>query len=420
MTTMAARVAVQLEPAALEEVQRAARILLAHPIVTDQWPRPGALVAVRRWEAVLRAEFDRVLGYRLDVGRTCARLYRRPAALAGNRGAFTATERPRPLGPLACSYFCLVLAAAEGLGDQTTASQIAEEVQRLRAGDEALPVDLTRHDQRRAFVDALKWLETRGVLVLRDGELEHWVAGDGGGDALYDLDQDVVSRLLVASPSVLRDVDAVWDFLAEPIGPSDEARTRALRHRVARRIVTEPVVSLADLDPAELAHFRHRRTRIVADLERLTGAQVEVRAEGVLLIDGGDLSPEAFPGTGTETQAALLWGAELVEVATAPVPEEGADALDPWWSVPLVEADAAWDGVVARYRSRFRAEYRDEPHRLRRVVERMLSRFGLLQVDEEELRCHVAMARYRPQPDEEPVHESGRVDQELDLWGGET
>lgn len=65
-----ARVAVQLEPAQLEEMQRSARTLLAHPLITERWPKPGALVGVRRWETVLRAEFDRVLGYRLDVGRT--------------------------------------------------------------------------------------------------------------------------------------------------------------------------------------------------------------------------------------------------------------------------------------------------------------------------------------------------------------
>jgi uncharacterized protein (TIGR02678 family) len=131
------RAAVNLEPAQLEDMQRAARILLAHPIVTERWPKAGALVSVRRWETVLRTEFDRVLGYRLDVGRTCARLYRRPATLGTNRGAETRTGRP--LGRLGCSSLCLVLAAVEGLGEQTTASQIAEEVQRLRAGDDARP-----------------------------------------------------------------------------------------------------------------------------------------------------------------------------------------------------------------------------------------------------------------------------------------
>jgi uncharacterized protein (TIGR02678 family) len=406
-----ARAAVQLEPAQLEDMQRAARILLAHPMVTERWPRAGALVSVRRWEGVLRTELDRVLGYRLDVGRTCARLYRRPATLVANRGALTGTGRP--LGRLGCSSLCLVLASVEGLGEQTTASQIAEEVQRLRAGDDALPVDLTRYDQRRAFVDALQWLEARGVLVLRDGELDRWLSGDRDGDALYDLDQDVVSRLLVASPSVLRDVDTVEDFLAEPLGPSDDARTRVLRHRISRRIVTEPVVSLADLDPAELAHFRHRRTRIVRDLEQLTGGRVEVRAEGVLLVDDGDLSGEAFPGTGTETQAALLWSTALVGAA-APVPASDVGlAPSPWLRVSEEAAAATWQTVVDGYRSRFRTEYREEPARLRVAVEQLLGRFGLLRVVDGTLYCHAALARYRP---EHPA--SGGAVAEPDLWSG--
>jgi uncharacterized protein (TIGR02678 family) len=409
----AIRAAVNLEPTQLEDMQRAARILLAHPIVTERWPKAGALVSVRRWETVLHTEFDRVLGYRLDVGRTCARLYRRPATLGTNRGAETRTGRP--LGRLGCSSLCLVLAAVEGLGEQTTASQIAEEVQRLRAGDDALPVDLTRYDQRKAFVDALQWLEDRGVLILRDGEVDRWLSGDRDGDALYDLDQDVVSRLLVTSPSVLRDVDTVEDFLVEPLGPSEDARTRALRHRFGRRVVTEAVVSLTDLDPDELAHFRHRRNRIVRDLEQLTGSRVEVRSEGILLVDDGDLSNEAFPGTGTETQAALLWSAALVEAAEPAPAIDGALLPDPWWLVSGSDAAAAWQTVVEQYRARFKTEYREEPDRLRDAVEQLLTRFGLLRVVDETIYCHAALARYRP---EDPTLAEPLA--EPHLWSGDS
>lgn len=412
-----ARAAVQLEPAQLEDMQRAARILLAHPLVTERWPKPGALVSVRRWETMLRTEFDRVLGYRLDIGRTSARLYRRPATLAANRGAFTSSGRP--LGRLGYSSLCLVLAAVEGLGDQTTASQIAEEVQRLRAGDDALPVDLTRYDQRKAFVDALRWLEARGVLVLRDGEVDRWLSGDRDGDALYDLDQDIVSRLLVASPSVLRDVDTMEDFLVEAWGPSDEARTRALKHRIGRRVVTDPVVSLAALDPDELAHLRHRRGRIVGDLERLTGCRVEVRAEGMLLVDDGELSDEAFPGTGTETQAALLWGAELISSAVA-APTSDTDLVpSPWLAVGEDAAAEAWGKVVDGYRTRFKTEYRDNPDGLRSVVEELLARFGLLRTDDGFLSCHAALARYRPETAANSNEHVEAKIAELDLWGDE-
>lgn len=442
-----ARAAVQLEPAQLEDFQRAARTLLANPLVTETWPRPGSLVAVRRWETLLRTEFSRVLGYRLEVARTGARLYRRPATVASARGAMTRTGRP--LGPLGCASLCLVLAAIETLGEQTTASQIAEEVQRLRAGDDALPVDLTEYAQRKAFVDALKWLEDRGVLMLRDGEVDRWLADDTG-DALYDLDQDIASRLLIASPSVLRDVEGVEDFLVEPLGASDDARLRALRHRIGRRIVTDPVVAFAEMGDDELAHFRHRRGRIVADLELLTGAKVEVRAEGVLFVDDGEMSREPFPGTGSATQAALLWGAALVDAATSapgnaapmsvpagtaavsPGSAAGAhhhdaaaaeavapDVAAPWWPVDAAGADAAWQRVVEGYRAKFKTDYRDDPDKLRRDVEDLLGRFGLLRIDEHTVWCHAALARYRADTDRTDADPADADDVEvLELFHG--
>lgn len=418
MTATTARAAVHLPADELEDLQRTVRVLLAHPLVTESWPEPGDLVAVRRWETVLRNELGRVLGYRLDVSRTCARLYRKPPTLSTARGPRSRTNRS--LGPLTCSYLCLVLAAVEGLGEQTTASQVADEVQRLRAGDDALPVDLTDHGQRRAFVDALKWLEDRGVLQLRDGEAERWLT-EPDGDALYDLDRDVVSRLLVTAPSVLRDVDVVEDFLVEPPAASDEARIQRLRHRLGRRIVGEPVVSFTDLTDDELAHFRHRRTRIVGDLERLTGCTVEVRAEGIALVDADrePISGERFPASGTETQAALLWGAALVELIdlNADLAGAGPDGTEPWTVVDGKAADQRWAEVVDAYGSRFKAEYRENPERLRPAVEDLLGRFGLLAVEPDgTIRCHAALARYRPS--DHDSNDSGE-DAPPALWDGD-
>lgn len=422
MTVTTARAAVQLPADELEDLQRTVRVLLAHPLVTETWPQRGALVAVRRWETVLRNELGRVLGYRLEVGRTCARLYRKPATLSTARGPRSRTQRL--LGPLACSYLCLVLAAVEGLGEQTTASQVADEVQRLRAGDDALPVDLTDHGQRRAFVHALKWLEDRGVLQLRDGEADQWLT-DPDGDALYDLDRDVVSRLLVTAPSVLRDVEVVEDFLIEPPAASDEARLQRVRHRTGRRIIGEPVVAFTDLTDDELAHFRHRRSRIVGDIERLTGCTVEVRSEGIALVDADrdPISGERFPASGTETQAALLWGAALVELAdqTRDGRTDGhADSDEPWAVVDEDAADQRWAEVVDAYGSRFKVEYRENPERLRLAVKDLLARFGLLDVDADgTIRCHAALARYRPSADDTNGAGDTGEDDPASLWDGD-
>ncbi len=404
------RSAVQIDRAELEDFQRAARLLLAHPLVTEAWPRPGALATVRRWEVPLRAELGRVLGYRLDIGRSCARLYRRAATTSVHRGALTRTGRP--MGRLSCSFLCLALAALEPLGVQTTASGLAAAIMRLRAGDDVLPVDLTRYDQRKAFVDAVKWLEDRAVLRLCDGTVERWMVDDTTGDALYDVDRDAASRLLVASPSVLRDVDQAADFLEETYAPTDDAQRNRLRHRIGRRLVGDPVLAYEDLDADELAYVRQRRTRLIADLEQLTGCTIEARAEGLCLVDASTdrISAREFPAGGTLTQAALLWGARLSALAeqqsNAPEPV-AADAEHQHESVVpapastvLVAPDAAahlWDQVVEGYGSRFNVEFRDAPDRLRREVTSLLSRLGLVAVyDDGTVRVSAALARYRP------------------------
>lgn len=391
----APRVAVQVDRAELEDLQRAARILLAHPLVTETWPTPDALAQVRRWSTTLTNEMSRVFGYRLDVGRTCARLYRRPATLSPHRGArLPAQPRPRPLGRQACTFLCLTLAALESLGDQTTLSALAEEVLRLRSGDDALPVDLAHYQQRKALVDAVRWLEERGVVQVRDGGAERWLADAEEGDALYDIDRDAASRLLVASPSVLRDVERPEDFLAEPRPTNAEAAQTRLRHRIARRLVEGPVVRYVELSPDELAHVRQRRRRICDAVELLTGCAVEARAEGLCLIDTAvePLSGDRFPGRGTEAHAALLWGTALVALAA----EGDEGEADGRW-VSGRDAEEAWTSVFTSHRDRFAAAYRDDPDGLRQVAGDLLARFGLVETAPDgSIVVHAALARYRP------------------------
>ncbi len=391
------RAAVQIDQAELEDFQRCARMLLAHPLVTEQWPRPGALAQLRRWEAPLANEFSRVLGYRLEFGRSCARLYRRAVAVSNDRGPITRTGRP--LGRWACSLLCLSIAAIEAAGEQTTLSSLAEDILRSSAGDETLPIDLTSYDQRRALVDAVSWLTDRGVVSLRDGATDQWLRGDGEGDALYDIDRDTLSRLLVNSPSVLRDVSITSDFLIDPEPASADARQTGMRHRIARRLLTEPVVAFDDLSDEEASYARWRRRRIVADVERLTGAAVECRAEGWVLIDPAiePMSSMTFPGRGTPAHAALLWGAALAAAAMD----------DPGAPISAEVVDRTWNEVFSEYRSRFTLEYREDPDRLRGASQSLLEALMLLRpseigVDETgevrrgALEVSAVMARYRP------------------------
>ncbi len=382
-----ARVAAQLDAAnELDEFRTAARTLLTAALVTESYPHPGALALVRRFEEPLRNEFSRMCHWRLDVGPTCARLLRRPAALSLHRPARTATQSRRAFTPLAYAYLCLVLAALEKLGEQTTITQLADEVARIRAGDDALPLDLTSHAHRRVFVDAVAWLERRGVLGLLDGDTETFLAASG--DALYDVDRDAASRLLVSPPSVLAGLTSPDDFLDEPYPPTPEGAQSRARHRVHRRLLTEAVLYYDELPDDERDYARQRRTRIREELERLTGCTLECRDEGQALI--GLPAAEPFPAGGAVAQAALLFGGELAAIAS----KEAGSGMERL--VSAAEADAAWRRVVAAYAGRFTAEYRAEPERLRTEAVARLERLGLLAAHGDgDVVVFAALARYR-------------------------
>lgn len=384
-----ARIAAQLDPAReLDDFQAAARTLLTYGLVTERFPHAGALALVRQFEEPLRHEFGRKCHWRLDVAPTCARLLRRPAALSVHRPARTASQSRRPFTPQAYASLCLVLAALEGLGEQTTITQLADEVVRLRAGDDALPFDLTRHAHRRAFVDAVALLEHRGVLAVLDGDTEAFVAG--GGDALYDVDRDAAGRLLLSPPSVLAGLRAPEEFLDEAYPPTPEGAQARARHRVHRRLLTESVLYYDELPDDERDYARQRRSRIREELERLTGCPLEGRAEGQALI--GLPAAEPFPAAGAIAQAALLLGAELAGLAahTALTPEGVGKVL------VAADADDAWQRVAAAYGGRFTAEYRAEPARLRTEAMSLLQRLDLVvPLAGGDILVRPALARYR-------------------------
>jgi uncharacterized protein (TIGR02678 family) len=367
----APRVAVQVPPHQLPEVQRAARLLLAHPLVTAGHPSTDALALVRRWESVLRTELDLRFGYRLDVTRTAARLLRRPGRLSPHRGAFTPSGRP--FGRWTYAFACLSLAALERAGAQVLGSELVDRVETLARGDAGLPVDLTVRAQRQALVDALSWLDRLGVVTARDGTVEGLLEDR---QVLFDIDRDAAAMVLVASPSVLREVTTTADFLAQPHAETSEARTRAARHRVNRRIVDSPVVYADELDDDEADLVSRNRRREAAAVELLTGCTVELRREGLALIDApvDPIGRTAFPGTGTVAWAALVWLAALVAAARPQVDVDGSGPR----TVSGPEVDRTWGEVVAEYGSRFRAEFRDDPDRLRVAVLRLLAGLDLV------------------------------------------
>ncbi|MDT4995109.1 MAG: hypothetical protein QOH97_5001 [Actinoplanes sp.] len=307
------RFAEQVSDLELADYQRAVRLLLRHPLITESWPDERALPRVRRFSAALRGDLADAFGYRLELHGGTARLVRTADALDPDRPAVTRTGRPFDRQRYA--YLSLGLAALGRAGIQITLSELADAV----AGDAnritGLGFDPDAGPDRRALVDAVGWLEDRGVLRLADGSSASWAGDPGTGEALYDIARDVVFALF-RPPRVLQHIDSVAALRERAMSSSGNADRRAAAQAARRAVVDRPVVYYADVAGEVANHLRG--SALPADVYRLTGLRVERRAEGVLLVDTTRLSAEQFPGTGSVAQAAVLLATAMAERAADP------------------------------------------------------------------------------------------------------
>jgi uncharacterized protein (TIGR02678 family) len=293
----------------LASYQRAVRIVLANPLVTEIYPDREALPLIRRWAAELREDLSEVFGYRLEMSRTTARLLRSIDALDATQPARTSTDRPFDRRRYA--YLALALAALGRSGTQVALSELADTVADDATRIDGLGLSRERAADRAAFVDAVAWLEVRGAVKLADGSARRWADDPDSGEALYDIDRDVVTA--VYRPTrILQHLRSVTALLTVPTANSRDTRRREAGQRARRALVEQPVVYWAELD--EDARNVLRGPHAVPDVERITGLTAERRAEGVALLDtSGSLSDRRFPGAGTVAQTALLLIGEVAD-----------------------------------------------------------------------------------------------------------
>ena len=88
------RVAADVSPLELADYQKAARLVLRHPLITASYPDSSALPLVRKWVGQLRTDFGEVLGYTLLSSADTIRLRRVQDTLDGTRPAVTRARRP--------------------------------------------------------------------------------------------------------------------------------------------------------------------------------------------------------------------------------------------------------------------------------------------------------------------------------------
>ncbi|MGV9617084.1 TIGR02678 family protein [Nocardia xishanensis] len=434
----------RIDALALDNYQRAARVILANHLVTRTYPDRIALPLIRRWATELREDLAELFGYRLEVTETTARVYPVTDRLDGGKPARTVNDRVFDRRRYA--YLALALAALGRAGDQITLSELADQVAAYTVRIDGLELAPDRAADRDAFVDAVGWLAARGALTLADGDAGGWAADPEAGEALYDIDRPVVFALF-RPPRALQHLHSVRGLLAEDpavTAGQPAAASGEIARRVRRALVERPVVYAEDLAPEERPVLTQDRT--VADVELFTGLRAERRAEGVALIDtSGRLSDVRFPGTGTLAQVALLLVGEIADVVLDidhPLPRRSraadpgavlADRLDdaipestlfapmadpPFAGNRSAEADSAADeddtesgatypfvaadwvrdtvqALTDRYGVTFAAQWQADVPGLTAEVSALLARLRLVQPLADGLLVLPALARYR-------------------------
>lgn len=370
-----------------EERQDAARLLLTKPLIVGA-THPDELQLVRRHRDELTEDFRRLLGYRLVLEGSFARLYK--GGLGRGRGRPLLRRSGAPVTPRTYAYLAITCAVLLTSRSQLLLSGLVDEV-RTAAAEAGVELGNNSWSDRQAFVAALRHLVAWGVIEEDDGSVDGF-ASDPETEALLFVNRDIVRHLL-AMP--LRDVASPGHLVDQAAATS---AVGGARHTVRRKLTEEAAVLADDLNPDEWSWLRQYQRREAKILEEAFGLELEVRAEGVAAIDPeGRLSDITFPGTGTLGQAALLTSAELarrLSPTTLPPPRDGVIA-----SVDIPEglvAEVVID-LLAEHGARWRNDYKEHPENLVSDVTDLLVAMGLVWRQGDSLRLRAVAARYRPQ-----------------------
>lgn len=303
-----------------EQRERALRALLMRPLLASRDPD---LELVRRHAEYLRDWFGREAGWNLQVERQCARLYKRPATLTDTTRGLPEFDRER------YALLCLACAVLERSESQITLRALGERLLESAADPElasrGFTYTLESARERRALVAVCRLLLDFGVLARVAGDEEAYV--NQSGDVLYDVHRRVLARLpsgtagasLIAATQPDLDFDGRLAALNDEYVPdSPESRRTALRFRLARRLLDDPVLYHDELTSEELDYLASQRGPMAYRLAQASGLTAELRAEGLALVDAdGELSDKHLPAVGTEAHATLLVAEYLARGAEA-------------------------------------------------------------------------------------------------------
>ncbi|WP_222428832.1 TIGR02678 family protein [Denitratisoma sp. DHT3] len=360
-----------------DEFSRGLRALLMRPLMAAGHED---FSAVRRQAERLRDWFARETGWPLHVDREGARLFKRPANLSDDTRGIPSYDKRRYV------LLCLACAVLERADPQITLQLLGERVMQWASEttlqSRGFEFTLRTAADRRDLVAVCRTLLEQGVLQRVAGEEEGFIH-DGNGaqhDALYDVQRRMLAGMLAAvrGPSTWRSEDAPIEFedrlqslVVEHQVESEQGRRDALRHHLARRLLDDPVIYTASLDPDAQAYFINQRGTMASRLCEAAALTAEQRAEGLALTDeSGQLTDVSMPAEGTEAHATLLVAEHLAQRLR----------LDSGSAGTTDEAIAAFlRGAVERYGRYWRKSVR-EPGAERELADIALDRLYKLQL----------------------------------------
>jgi uncharacterized protein (TIGR02678 family) len=296
----------------LAQRRTALRALLAKPLLTVG-ADDETLRLVRRHAPELREWLAAETGWRLVVDADSARLFKTAGHEDGTHPARDGRGRPA-FGRRRYVLLCLALSVLERADAQITLGRLAEGVL-VAAGepelaDAGVVFTLSRRDERSDLVAVVRLLLGLGALERVAGDEDAYLTATG--DVLYDVRRRVLAALLTGArgPSTIdvpEHAARLAELTSEPVPDTDDLRNRALRHRMTRRLLDDPVVYYDELTDDERGYLVGQRHAITRRIEQATGLVAEMRAEGIAMVDPDDeLTDVRMPEQRTDGHVTLL------------------------------------------------------------------------------------------------------------------
>jgi uncharacterized protein (TIGR02678 family) len=294
------------------QCRTALRALLAKPLLVADTDSE-TLVLVRRHLTELREWLNRETGWRLVADSETARLFKTAPELSDASHPVLGNHK-EPFGRRRYVTLCLALSVLARADAQTTLGRLADDVLTAAAEPELAATGFTltlgSRSDRSDLVAVVRLLLSWGVLSRIAGDEDAYLSA--GADVLYDVRRPVLGVLLSGTrgPSVVTAPafeGRLAELTAEPFAESDELRNQALRRRLTRRLLEDPVVYYDELDEDERAYLMSQRHAITRRISEAAGLISEMRAEGIAMVDPEDeLTDVRMPEQRTDGHVTLL------------------------------------------------------------------------------------------------------------------